>query len=126
MKIHMKTHPADLVSLVTGLVSIAIAVVALAGGLTVDVLATDWVWPSLLIALGLLVLATAGMGRRRPTTEPAPDQPAPAQSAAGMTATRPDAVPVQGATAEAVPGTDAAADAPRAPEPSPDDERDGG
>jgi hypothetical protein len=72
----MKTHPTDLISLVPGLVSVAVAVVALAGGLTLDVLATDWIWPAVLIGLGLLVLATAGIGRRGParsTAEPVDD-----------------------------------------------------
>lgn len=68
----MKSHPTDLVSFVPGVLSVAIAIVALAGGLTVDALATDWVWPVVLIGLGLLVLATAGMGRRGPRPEPEP------------------------------------------------------
>lgn len=63
----MKTHPTDLVSLVTGLLFTAIAIVAIAGGLTVDVLSAEWVWPSALVLLGLLVLATAGLGRRGDT-----------------------------------------------------------
>lgn len=60
----MKTHPTDLASLIPGVLFILIATVALAGGLTVDLLAADWVWPSALIILGLLVLATAGLGGR--------------------------------------------------------------
>lgn len=60
----MRTHPTDPVSLVSGLLFVAIATVAIAGGLTVDVLAAEWVWPSALVLLGLLVLATAGLGRR--------------------------------------------------------------
>lgn len=64
----MKTHPTDLVSLVTGILFTAIAAVAIAGGLTVDVLSAEWVWPSALVLLGLLVLATAGLGRRGETT----------------------------------------------------------
>ncbi len=62
----MKRHPTDLLSLLPGLLFVAIAVVALAGGLTVDLLSADWVWPSVLIALGVLVLASAGLGRRGP------------------------------------------------------------
>ena len=65
----MRTHPTDLLSLVPGLVSVAVAIVALAGGLTLDALATDWVWPAVLIALGLLVLVTAGIGRRAPAPD---------------------------------------------------------
>lgn len=69
----MKSHPTDLVSFVPGVLCVAIAIVALAGGLTIDVLSADWLWPSVLIVLGLLVLATAGMGRRAPreVSEPA-------------------------------------------------------
>lgn len=62
----MKRHSTDLLSLLPGLLFVAIAVLALAGGLTVDLLSADWVWPSALIALGVLVLASAGRGRRRP------------------------------------------------------------
>ena len=65
----MRRHPTDLLSLVPGVVSVTVALVALAGGLTLDVLATDWVWPTVLIGLGLLVLATAGIGRRAPTDD---------------------------------------------------------
>ncbi len=68
----MKTHPTDPVSLVSGLLFVAIATVAIAGGLTVDVLSAEWVWPSVLVLLGLLVLATAGLGRRGQRT-PADD-----------------------------------------------------
>lgn len=72
----MHRHPTDLVSFVPGVLLVAIAVVALAGGLTLDVLSADWVWPTILIGLGLLVLATAGMGRRAPTDAGrAPDDP---------------------------------------------------
>lgn len=60
----MKTHPTDLLSFVPGVLCVAVAVAALAGGLTLDVLATEWVWPTVLVGLGLLVLASAGMGRR--------------------------------------------------------------
>lgn len=62
----MKRHPTDLLSLLPGLLFVTIATVALAGGLTVDLLSADWVWPSVLIALGVLVLASAGLGRRGP------------------------------------------------------------
>ena len=67
----MKRHPTDLLSLLPGLLFVTIAVVALAGGLTVDLLSADWVWPVALIALGVLVLASAGLGRRGPV---APDE----------------------------------------------------
>lgn len=69
----MRTHPTDLLSFVPGVVSVTVAIVALAGGLTLDALATDWVWPAVLIGLGLLVLATAGIGRRTPATAQGPE-----------------------------------------------------
>lgn len=73
----MRTHPTDLLSLVPGVVSVVVALVALAGGLTLDALATDWIWPTVLIGLGLLVLATAGIGRRAPADdEPVADDTA--------------------------------------------------
>ena len=68
----MKTHSTDLLSFVPGVLCVAVAVAALAGGLTLDVLATEWVWPTVLVGLGLLVLATAGMGRR-PRADGAPE-----------------------------------------------------
>lgn len=91
----MKRHPFDLVSFVPGVLAVTIALVALGGGLTIDLLATDWVWPAVLVGLGLVVLASAGIGRRAPTPadepgvadvdaaaaadEPAvPDEPTPA------------------------------------------------
>lgn len=73
----MKRHPFDLVSFLPGVLAVGVALVALGGGLTIDLLATEWVWPSVLVALGLLVLASAGMGRRAPTTpEATPDDTA--------------------------------------------------
>ncbi len=69
----MRTHPTDLLSLVPGVVAVAVAIVALTGRLTLDVLATDWIWPTVLVGLGLLVLATAGIGRRTPTDDEVDD-----------------------------------------------------
>ena len=60
----MKPHPTDLLSLVPGLVAVAVATIALTGGLTLDLLATEWLWPAVLVVLGVLVLASAGIGRR--------------------------------------------------------------
>lgn len=60
----MKPHPTDLLSLVPGLLAVAVATIALTGGLTVDLLATEWLWPAALVVLGVLVLASAGIGRR--------------------------------------------------------------
>ena len=60
----MKRHPFDLVSFLPGVLAVGVALLALGGQVTIDLLAADWVWPSVLVALGLLVLASAGMGRR--------------------------------------------------------------
>ena len=59
----MKTHRTDLVSLVPGLLLVAIAIGALTDNLDIDLVTTEWAWPALLVALGLVVLASAG--RRR-------------------------------------------------------------
>lgn len=91
----MKRHSTDLLSLLPGLLFVAIAVLALAGGLTVDLLAADWVWPSVLIALGVLVLASAGLGRRGPAEA---DDVATDQAGADATAAEP--------AADEVPGSD--------------------
>lgn len=60
----MKRHPLDLLSLLPGLAFVGIAVLTLAGGLSVDLLASDWFWPSVLVVLGLVVLVPAGRNRR--------------------------------------------------------------
>lgn len=59
----MKTHRTDLVSLVPGLLLVAIAVGALTDNLDIDLFTAEWVWPALLVALGLVVLASAGRPR---------------------------------------------------------------
>lgn len=80
----MKTHPTDLLSLVPGLLLTAIAVVALSGNLDIDLLAADWAWPTVLITLGVVVLASAGLGRSRGATEEHDEhESAPAEPAEG-------------------------------------------
>lgn len=76
----MKRHPFDLVSFVPGVLAVTIALVALGGGLTIDLLATDWVWPAVLVGLGLVVLASAGIGRRAPSPSDEPDADEPVVS----------------------------------------------
>lgn len=75
----MKRHPFDLVSFVPGVLAVAIAVVALADGLTIDLLTTDWVWPTVLVGLGVLILASAGIGRRAPQPPATPDPEVPSE-----------------------------------------------
>ena len=65
----MHRHPMDLMSFVPGLVFVGIAVVTLADGLTLDLLTAEWVWPVVLILLGVGVLASAGR-RRGGAAEP--------------------------------------------------------
>lgn len=66
----MRTHRFDPVSFFPGLLFVVIAAVALGGGLSLDLFSNELVWPTVLIGLGLLVLVTAGLGRRRPEDEP--------------------------------------------------------
>ena len=63
----MKTHRTDLVSLVPGLLLVAVAVGALTDNLDIDLVTAEWAWPALLVALGVVVLASAG--RQRGTDE---------------------------------------------------------
>lgn len=74
----MRPHRFDPVSFFPGLLFVAIAAVALGGGLTLDLFSHELVWPVVLIGLGLLVLVTAGLGRRRPEDDlrPASDEAA--------------------------------------------------
>lgn len=60
----MKTHRTDLVSLIPGLLLVAVAVGALTDNLDIDLVTAEWAWPALLVALGLVVLASAGRRRR--------------------------------------------------------------
>ena len=59
----MKTHRTDLVSLVPGLLLVAVAVGALTDDLHIDLVTAEWAWPALLVALGLVVLASTGRQR---------------------------------------------------------------
>lgn len=63
----MTRHPLDLFSLLSGLTLTGIALVALLGvGLDV----AGWVWPTVLIGVGLAVIATV-VGSGRAAGEPA-------------------------------------------------------
>ena len=65
----MRRHDLDLVSLVPGLVLLAAGVASLAG---IDLTRLDyrWLWPSLAILAGLVVLVTLRAGRGRQPDDP--------------------------------------------------------
>jgi divalent metal cation (Fe/Co/Zn/Cd) transporter len=63
-------HPADMLSLVAGLIALAFGLVLLTGG--IGDLPIEWVAPSVAIGIGLVILIAA-----RPTREPEEDAPAP-------------------------------------------------
>lgn len=61
----MRRHPIDLVSLVFGLAFVALAAGALIAD-PIELIEARWLWPGLLIVLGLaLLLAPLGGGGRR-------------------------------------------------------------
>ncbi len=60
----MDRHEIDLLSLLPGLAYLAVAAAALAGLLTPELFAADWLWPAVIIALGVGMLLTL-FGQRR-------------------------------------------------------------
>lgn len=88
----MSRHRLDLFSLLSGLTLIAIAVVALAG-ISLDV--ARWVGPSVLIGIGVLILATVlspnrdGSGEAPPEAAAAPGS-GPASAPAAVADSRAD------------------------------------
>ena len=64
----MTRHKLDLFSLISGLFLVLIAVAALFG---VNVGVAAWVWPTVLIVLGVVVIASVATSSRQ-ATEPAP------------------------------------------------------
>lgn len=58
----MRRHELDLLSLIAGLLFLVVGIASLAGA---DVLNVDlrWLWPSLAIFVGLIVLVTLRAGR---------------------------------------------------------------
>jgi TRAP-type C4-dicarboxylate transport system permease small subunit len=62
-------HPADLLSLVTGLAVLAVGLLLLSGGL--DQVPMEWVGPAVAIGLGALILFAARPVRE--ASDPGPD-----------------------------------------------------
>lgn len=90
----MTRHDLDLFSLLSGLVLVAIALVALFG-ISLDV--ATWVWPTVLIGVGLAVLGTVVVSTSRsedPTTDDASD----AERAEAMAAARAEVDAADGST----------------------------
>lgn len=68
----MARHPADLLSLFAGLVSLGFGLVLLTGGL--GDLPMEWVGPAVAIAVGVLILVAARPSRASDeSTSPPPD-----------------------------------------------------
>lgn len=77
----MKRHPTDLVSFIPGVLFVAVAITALAGGLRLDTLDSDWIWPVTLVVLGLVVLVSSGLtGRSRGADAPEATETEPAET----------------------------------------------
>jgi len=63
----MARHPADLLSLVTGLAALGLGLLLLSGG--VGDISMEWVGPAVAIGLGIVVVAAA-RSNREPNKEP--------------------------------------------------------
>lgn len=73
----MDRHPIDLVSLIGGLIVVAVAGAVLAGAPLLISADLRWVLPALLVLIGVVLVATAGRRRSTPAgTEQVPDVPA--------------------------------------------------
>jgi hypothetical protein len=70
----MRRHPLDLVSLVFGLAFAALATAALVAD-PVQLVEARWLWPGLLIVLGLALLLAPLGGRERTADEATHDHP---------------------------------------------------
>ena len=57
----MQRHPADVFSLLTGLMTLGLGLLLLSGGL--DEVPMEWVGPAVAIGIGILILVAARPGR---------------------------------------------------------------
>jgi len=64
----MERHPADVFSLLAGLMTLGLGLLLLSGGL--NGVPMEWVGPAVAIGIGLLILVAA-----RPSRAEAPDEP---------------------------------------------------
>jgi hypothetical protein len=60
----VERHPFDPLSFVFGLLFVAVAVVGLTGLVTLTWFDLRWIAPGVLVVLGLVLVLTAGRGRR--------------------------------------------------------------
>jgi hypothetical protein len=95
----MRRHELDPVSLVFGFAFTSAGLLFLAGRLD-QAVRLRWLWPLLLLALGLGVLLDLNARRPKAPTEPADAAEAEAPEAKPVTAEQPDAEPVAAEAAE--------------------------
>ena len=69
----MERHDLDVLSLFAGLVFVAIAVIGLTDAFALTAADLRWIGPFALVAFGVVLVATAGRGRRG-RTDDAPDE----------------------------------------------------
>lgn len=76
----MNPHPIDPLSLISGVLFVAVGAIAIAGQLHLALVTADWFWPGVLLAAGTGLLLTVGIGGRKqhddPPADAAPDDEA--------------------------------------------------
>ena len=68
----MERHELDALSLIGGLVFVAVAALGLTDALVLDLTDLRWVGPALLVVLGVTLVLTAGRGRAERRADAAP------------------------------------------------------